>query len=100
MQGGGMKALLKREEVYTLTVGSRKLANLEAHSHWEGMTKLVGPAGEVLIVSGLKRGGSFGDTFDAVFGDIFGTGSESGVMIHMASPTLALSLRQAAEEAA
>ena len=94
-----MKAQLKREEIFTLTVGGRKLANLEAQSHWEGMTKLVGPNGEILIVSGLKRAGSFGETFEAIFGDIFGVGSESDVVIHMASPSLASELRQLAKEA-
>lgn len=93
-----MKAQLKREEIFTLTIGGRKLANLEAKSHWEGMTKLAGPDGEVLIVSGLKRGGSFGETFDAIFGDIFGTGSESDVVIHMATPLLAREIRSAASE--
>lgn len=91
-----MKAQLKREEIYTLTVGGRKLTNLEAHSHWEGMTKLVGPEGE-LIVSGLKRGGSFSETFDAIFGDIFCTGSESDVVIHLASPALGLDIKRAME---
>jgi hypothetical protein len=94
-----MKAQLKREEIFTLTVGGRKLANLEAQSHWEGMTKLVGPNGEVLIVSGIKRGGSFGETFEAMFGDIFGIGGESDVVIFMASPSLARELRQLTNEA-
>lgn len=93
-----MKAQLKREEIYTLSIGGRKVANFEAQSHWEGMTKLVGPDGEILIVSGLKRGGSFGETFEAIFGDIFGIGGDSDVVIHMASPTLALDLKQVAKE--
>jgi hypothetical protein len=92
-----MKAQLKRNEIFTLTVGVATLANLEAQSHWEGMTKLVSSQGDILIVSGLKKGG-IGDIFDAVFGDIFGRGSDSDVVIHMASPDLAHALKKAAGE--
>jgi hypothetical protein len=92
-----MKAQLKRNEIYTLTIGTVELAHLTVQSQWEGMTKLVSPDGQILIVSGLKRGG-FGETFNAIFGDIFGTGDDSDVVIHMASPDLALKLKQAAVE--
>jgi hypothetical protein len=94
-----MKAQLKRNEIFTLSVGVLTLANLEAQSTWEGMTKLVAPDGQILIVSGLKKG-SFGDTFDAIFGDVFGAGNDSDVVILMASPELALKLRDSTKETA
>jgi hypothetical protein len=94
-----MKAQLKRNEIFTLTVGGLTLANLMAESHWEGLTKLVTSDGQILIVSGLKKGG-IGETFDAIFGDIFGRGNDSDVVIHMASPKLSLMLRESMKETA
>lgn len=63
-----MKATIKREEVFTLTVGEVTIPDLRVKSKWNGMSELVNGKGEVLIVSGLSSSNPFADVMDAVLG--------------------------------
>jgi hypothetical protein len=86
-----MKAVVTKDEVFTLTVGDVKFVGMRIVSRWEGLTKLQNDRGEALIVSGLGDGRSFGAAFDTLFGGILRTGDqtdEAGVLIVMGSPCL------------
>lgn len=92
-----MKAAVTKDEVFTLTVGDVKFADMRAVSRWEGLTKLQNGRGEALVVSGLGDGRSFGAAFDTIFGGIFRTGDqtdEAGVLIVMGSPCLLAQMRE------
>lgn len=49
-----MKAMIEKEEVYTLKVGAVILAGLRVTSRWKGLTELTDEKKQTLIVMGLE----------------------------------------------